>query len=150
MVRSPSLLLPPSCFVPRMPDHPSRSAFRLFPRRVLHFSQDTSVRALSHFRLIHRPREHSNFTFSPLLQLQGALVSFSWIHVLVWDHDDHLYTLHYLYCPQLRAGVPRYPQHNSNGRTLFRQGLVAIQDIRCRHHDQCYHQIRCTFSLSFI
>ncbi len=112
MVRSPSLLLPPSCFVPRMPDHSSRSAFRLFPHRVLHFSQDTSVRALSHFRFIRRPREHSNFPFSPLLQLQGALVSFSWIHVLVWDHDDHLYTLHYRYCPRLRADVPRYLHHN--------------------------------------
>jgi len=50
-------------------------------------------------------REHSNFPFS-LAQLQGALVRFSWIHVLVWDHDDHLYTLHYLYGLRPRADVP--------------------------------------------
>ena len=36
--------LPPTCFVPRMPDHPSRLPFRYVPRRVPHLNEDTSVR----------------------------------------------------------------------------------------------------------
>jgi len=40
------------------------------------------------------------------MQLQGALAPLSGTNVLVWDHDDHLYTLHYRHRPRLWDDVP--------------------------------------------
>jgi hypothetical protein len=79
------------------------------------------------------------------MQLQGALAPLSGTNVLVWNYDDHLYTLHYRHRPRPWAEVPGHLQFNQNEGSLFRQGLVSTQDPRCRRHRRCYHQIGCTF-----
>ena len=85
------------------------------------------------------------------MQLQGALVSLCGTNVLVWDYDDHLYTLHYRHRPRPWADVPGRPHFDQKEGSLFRQGLVATQDPSRRGHHCFYHQIRCTLlSPSFI
>ena len=79
------------------------------------------------------------------MQLQGSLIPLSGTHVLVCDHDDHFYTLHYRHRPRPRADVPRHPHRDQKDGPLFRQGLVATQDPRRRRHHLRYHQIECTF-----
>ena len=71
-----------------MPDHPSLSAFispqsGYFCAYVLFISNRPVARANA-----------QTFLFRSLLQFQGARVPLSRKHVLVWNHNDHLYTLH--------------------------------------------------------
>ncbi len=85
------------------------------------------------------------------MQLQGALAPLCGTNVLVWGYGDHLYTLHYRHRPRPWADVPAHPHVNQSDGSLFRQGLVATQVLRCHCHHFLYHQIRCTFlSPSFI
>jgi hypothetical protein len=79
------------------------------------------------------------------MQLQGALAPLSGTNVLVWDYDDHLYTLHYRHRPRPRTDVPVHPHVNQRPGSLFRQGLVGTQGPARRGHHCVYHRIRCTF-----
>jgi hypothetical protein len=83
-----------------------------------------------------------------LLQLQGGFVPISGTRFLVWNHDDHLSTLHHRPYPQLQADVPVHSLRNPHARPLFRQRLVPTKDAHCQRHLDCHRSIECTFHTS--
>ncbi len=83
--------------------------------------------------------------FPLLLQLQGVPVPLSGTHVLVWNHDDHLFARHHHNRRRHPPDVSAHPHYNQIDRPHLRHRLVATQAQRRRRHPRHYHQIECTF-----
>jgi len=100
----PSLFHPFSLYVPRMPDHPSLSAF--ISSQSGYFC--AYVLFISNRPVAARTLKRSFFALS--CSSKGP-VSLSRTHVLVWDHNDHLYTLHCCHRPRPRGDIPGHRHH---------------------------------------